>query len=50
MKTRRGIATNVHEFHGQLFGQPALFKMTSVITNNLFYHIIIYIKYSLYIF
>jgi len=30
MKTRRGIATNVHEYHGTLFGKPALFKMTSV--------------------
>ncbi|OUM66028.1 hypothetical protein PIROE2DRAFT_6826 [Piromyces sp. E2] len=30
MKTRRGIATNVHEYHGTLFGKPAFFKMTSV--------------------
>ncbi|ORX86072.1 prokaryotic type I DNA topoisomerase, partial [Anaeromyces robustus] len=30
MKTRRGIATNVHEFNGTLFGKQALFKMTSV--------------------
>jgi len=43
MKTRRGIATNVHEFNGMLFGKPAYFKMTSVhILNNIIIIILFY--------